>query len=120
MNVYMAWNMQWISVGYVVLYKTHVHRRIFKLALRERNVSSACIQAAIFLLTSSRSLWNRVKLFVTAESVLFDEFPKINYTPEGKIIISCAKDVLFQTTECFDYRSREYNVDIFRTVLCYL
>ena len=80
-----------------MIYKTHVHRRIFKLALRERNVNSAYIQAAIFLLTSNRSLWNRVKLCVTAESVLFDEFPKINYTPEEQIIIDCSKDVIFRT-----------------------
>lgn len=76
-----------------MIYKSHIHRRIFKQAVRERNTTDRIFQAVLLLLTANRALWNRVKFHVTKDVIRFENFPMNNCTEEEYTLFCCAKDL---------------------------
>lgn len=76
-----------------MFYKTHLHRRIFKQAIRERKTEDRVNQAVLYLLTANHIFWNRIKIHVTMEAIRFENFPMKHCTPEEYTLFCCAKDL---------------------------
>lgn len=76
-----------------MFYKSHLHRRIFKQAIRERKAEDRVVQAVLYLLTANRTFWNRIKFHVTMEAIRFENFPMKHCTPEEYTLFCCAKDL---------------------------
>ena len=76
-----------------MFYKSHLHRRIFKQAIRERKTEDRVNQAVLYLLTANRTLWNRIKIHVTMDAIRFENFPMKHCTPEEYTLFCCAKDL---------------------------
>ena len=77
-----------------MIYKSHVHRRVFKQAVRERNATDNIFLAALFLLTANHTFWNRIKIHVTTDVIRFENFPMNKCTAEEYTIFRCAQDLL--------------------------
>lgn len=76
-----------------MIYKSHIHRRVFKQAVRERKANDRIFLAVLFILTANHTFWNRIKLHVTMDSIHFKNFPVNNYTAEEYAIFRCAQDL---------------------------
>lgn len=78
-------------------FKNYVHRRIFNEAVRTRKNTDKEYLAVLFLLTSQRTMWNRIKFFVQKDSIRFDDFPVAGCSSEEYTLLLCAKDIFFDT-----------------------
>ena len=78
---------------------SYPHRRVFNEALRTRKNADSVHLAVIFLLTSNRPLWNRVKFLVREEDIRFDDFPMAGCTAEEYTLYLCAKDIYYDLRE---------------------
>ena len=74
-------------------FKSFVHRRTFNEAIRSRKNINKEYLAILFLLTSHRAMWNRVKFFVQKEIIRFDDFSMSGCTEEEYTLFLCAKDI---------------------------
>lgn len=78
-------------------FKSYVHRRIFNAAFRTRKNTDKEYLAVLFLLTSNRTMWNRIKNYVQCKSICFDEFPMSGCSEEEYTLFLCATDIYFDS-----------------------
>lgn len=76
-----------------MIYKSHIHRRVFKQAVRERKTNDRIFLAVLFILTANHTFWNRIKHQVTIDAIHFERFPVHNCTTEEYTIFRCAQDL---------------------------
>lgn len=76
-------------------FKSYVHRKIFNEAVRTRKNIDKEYVAVLFLLTSNRTMWNRIKHYVQCKSICFDNFPMSGCSEEEYTLLLCAKDIYF-------------------------
>ena len=74
-------------------YKNLIHRRIFREAMRTRKNTDRKYLAILFMLTSHRAMWNRVKYYVRDDGIRFDDVSMAGCTGEEYTLFRCAQDL---------------------------